>query len=94
MLKWTFFKDFDQSNLDVSEIGSSNSQYETSEVNLNHVAKHRNEGSNPDYMNFNLLDTFDLPSDINNNHLSKINIRDKNVKNYPDATKNETTVKI
>ena len=58
---------FDQSNLDVSEekLVRATQQYETSEMNLNHVVKHSNEGSDPDYvMNFNILDTFDLPQDI------------------------------
>ena len=59
--------DFNQSNLDVSDekLVRATQQYETSEMNLNHVVKHRNEGSNPDYvMNFNILDTFVLPQDI------------------------------
>ena len=54
----------DQSNLDVSdeELIRATQQYETSNMNQNYVAKHRNEGSNSDYvMNFNILDTFDLP---------------------------------
>ena len=38
--------DFDQSNLDVSDekLVRATQQYETSEMNLNHAVKHRNEG--------------------------------------------------